>query len=1010
MVRPWRRGFPLTFLVLLALSLALPGCGDHKKKLGEACTQDDQCESDNCFEGFCRARTTTDLPGDVGLDPGIDVQDDNGPRPDVPVDPGTDEAPPADVLADVPVVAKCLSEVAAGKQYPIPGLKGPVEIVRDQWGIPHIYAADEDDLFAAQGFATAMDRIIQMHGMRLVTQGTFAATKVGGPGDLSSDVYMRVVNLRGTAQKIWTVVQADEPDLKRVLEDFARGVNAYIDAVKAKKIAAPLEWDYLGQWEPWTPVDSLTIGRLQSWDLSFDGITDEVTMATSLQALAEKFPEGPLALLGEDVFRSAPATDATILPLPVTTRRPVVRKPAVPASTRAPASRQALAAYPAGYFAHVARVLAQVPQRPGAIALGGGSNNWAVAGAHTGYGKALLANDPHLSLRNPSVFYQVHLDTVRAGGDLALAGVSFPGIPGIILGHNARAAWAATVHYYDVTDVYRESLSPTDPPTVTFQDGQVPLEVRQEAFHYAKPAEGCESFLNDFVKSLHYTVAEDGAGCVVTVDIEVVPHHGPLIPGSKMVDGEGNRFALSWRWTGFEPSLELKAVANLWRVKTPAEFKAALVDFKVGAQNWLYADVDGHIAWAPLARVPVRGNTPEGAPTDYPPWLPMPGDGSCEWIGDVPLDRLPQVTDPAEGFIITANNDGFGYTVDNDPLNDGLYLSQAYDLGFRAARIRERLTGLLANDGLVRVEDMQAIQGDHQSPLGRHLVPGILAAVAAAKEGGVENPLNALLTPEVLAAADMLGTWGFEATSGYEPHAGGPERDSAIATSIFNAWLVELVRAIGTDKGLVDHPDQFLAKMLVKLFESPDSLSTWDPERGDSAIWDDTTTEAVETRNEVILKALGAALAFLSDPAAVGPSQHGGFGTDDVSKWLWGGLHTLTLPHALGGEANIPPESQWPDGYPRHGDNFVVDASNPGLSDMDFTYHSGASQRPVYLLQEGIPMQNALPGGQSGAFPNAHYRDDFALYADNQTHPVPFVEADVVEAAEACTLLTVPAE
>jgi penicillin amidase len=155
-----------------------------------------------------------------------------------------------------------------------------------------------------------------------------------------------------------------------------------------------------------------------------------------------------------------------------------------------------------------------------------------------------------------------------------------------------------------------------------------------------------------------------------------------------------------------------------------------------------------------------------------------------------------------------------------------------------------------------------------------------------------------------------------------------------------------------------------------------------------------------------MVKALKDALAFLADPAVVGVAAAGGFGTDDMSQWLWGKLHTVTLKHALGGEANIPPAGKFPEGYPRHGDNFVVDAANPGLTDTSYTFSSGAAIRNVFVLQAGqIKAHMVIPGGQDGAAFAPHYSDLFYLWAKNETVAVPAAEDEVLAAFESCSVL-----
>ncbi|MBM4388083.1 MAG: penicillin acylase family protein, partial [Deltaproteobacteria bacterium] len=537
---------------------------------------------------------------------------------------------------------KCFAELDTEKEYTLAGLGAAVKVVKDKWGVPHIYASKKD-LFYAEGFVVASDRLIQMHAMRLISSGLFSATPVGSASDLSADVYMRVLDLRGAAEKMWEGIDKNDALLKDILESFAKGVNAYLEAIKSGKVIPPLEYGSLGEFAPWTPVDSLVIGRLQSWDLSFDGQTDEITLMKRLESLNKEFGNTALKGIVQDALHFAPASETTVLPEDTGERGGSLMPPLNPQSD------DYFKRFPDGYFARMEKILEPVKEKiRGVTDTPRGSNNWVVSGGLTSSGAPMLANDTHLSLRNPPVFYQIHLNTRDSGGDIDLAGVCFPGIPGIILGHNAYFAWGGTVYYADVTDVYIETMKEGDPPTVLFNNNQVEIAIRKEEFIYNKPGDGCDSYLNDFIKGLKYELKEEGGKCVLTVYVEVVPHHGPIIPGSKVDSGTGAITALSWRWTGFEPSNDLKAVAGLMFGKDYNDFFTALKDFGVGAQNWVYAGTDGHIAYTTFCRLPVRGHL-KNEPVLYPPYLPMPGDGCCEWTGDLPFEKFPQALDPKDG-------------------------------------------------------------------------------------------------------------------------------------------------------------------------------------------------------------------------------------------------------------------------------------------------------------------------------------------------------------------------
>jgi len=929
----------------------------------------------------------TEMPVDQGTDPGTD-----------------DETHPPE---------KCLGEKEASKELALPGLDGPVEVVVDKWGIPHVYASTDHDLWMAEGFVVAQNRFVQMHAMRSIAAGKWSSSPAAGKVDLSNDVYMRILGLRHVADEIWTDIQANNAELKMMLEAFTAGVNAYIDGVSKGTVPGPIEWAFLGKVGPWEPADCLTIGRLQSWDLSFDGNLDEIAAMERIEFLKAKFGATPLAGIAADIMRMEPATAALTVPAEF-------RKGLKPFDLARAAAHPFYSRFRPGYFKGILEGLRSVGlyREPGS-AHDTGSNNWVISGALTESGATMLANDTHLSLRNPPVFMQVHLNTTRAGGDLDLMGVTFPGIPSIILGRNAHAAWGGTVYYADVTDVYVENVVPGDPTAVEFDGGQVQMTVRSETFDYAVPKDGCGDWIDDFVKGTDYSVEEKAGRCVLTIGVLEVPHHGPVIPGSMSTDNEGKGIALTWKWTGFDPSGELEMVRQFGTMATPEEFRKALENFGVGGQNWIYADDQGHIAYAAFVRLPIRAHlaTP---PVDFPPFLPMPGQGDCEWTGDVPLAEMPQAEDPQQGWIASANGDALGYSQDGDPFNDQTYQGYLFDIGFRTQRIHDLLGEQASAAVPFSVADIQAVQADHVSPLGKTLVPLLLAAVTKAETMDVDDPdydpdLAALLDADLLAARDALAAWSFAASSGMADGATEADKADAVATAIFNTWLVFLSQHVVADKfddGDDETKDlgldfQIHGRFLVNLLAHPETLASYDETLKDSLLWDDTTTDTkVETRTYAMVKALSESIAFLADPEEVGPKEKGGFGTNDMSQWLWGKLHTITLKHSLGGEANIPPESQYPAGYPRPGDNFTVDAANPGFTDTSFTFGSGAAIRNVFVLEAGkIQSHMVIPGGEDGAAFAPHYSDLFYLWAKNQTVDVPSTEEEVLAELESCSVL-----
>jgi penicillin amidase len=398
------------------------------------------------------------------------------------------------------------------------------------------------------------------------------------------------------------------------------------------------------------------------------------------------------------------------------------------------------------------------------------------------------------------------------------------------------------------------------------------------------------------------------------------------------------------------------------------------------------------------------------------PAMILPGDGTAEWIGFLEDRYIPHDINPAKGFIATANNDLVGQTEDGNPFNDAHYATWDSDIGHRIARITERLEGLTTKGG-VTPEDMMSIQGDHKSPLGALLAPAFVSAAKRAAEErstpGTHPELTAVVTgadpldlDRLADAASRLEAWkSFEAPAGVDIGDGEPpagEVTDSIAASIFNASMLQVVKfAFGDETDAIGRRPSGgnTAKVLQWAILDPQRLATYDAQIGDTVLWDDLTTAAVkETRDAQIVRGMLAGLAVLKGKLG-----------DDVKQWQWGKLHTVkfeALVPAVSGDSEVtiprPGDAKFPDGFPRGGDNFGVDASNFGMWNPEkFAYGSGPVQRLVVeMTKDGPRIWNALPGGQSFDPDSKHHADEAELWRRNQATPIFFTEPDVKEHGE----------
>ena len=540
----------------------------------------------------------------------------------------------------------------------VSGLKEPVEIVRDRWGVPHITASSVEDLFFAQGYAHAQDRLWQMELQRRYPSGRLA--EVFGEVALEADRFMRTIGLRRAAEASIAHLNDEE---RRVLEAYARGVNAFIGQTRRR---LPVEFALLRfRPEPWTPADTLACFMIMAWDLSANWKVEWLRARLAAKLGPERaasleppvHPDAPIIVHRSEAKAASSAVAA--------------------AQSRQPQSLQEAYRQCVEHLAaeHLAPLLPCSPapslSSPVQGLHSGGSNNWVVEGRRSANGAPLLANDVHLSLSIPSVWYECHLQ----GAGFHVAGVSFPGIPGVVIGHNEHVAWGLTTAWQDVQDLYIERFHPANPRQYEFRGQWEEAQVVREEIR---------------VRGRSEPVVEE----------VLITRHGPII--SKLV---GEEQPLALRWTGLEPQHMVSCALNINRARHWGEFTAALREWSCPPHNFVYADVKGHIGYVQAGWVPQRAR---GFGL-----LPGPGwTGEYEWEGYLPFEELPQAFDPPEGWLASANHK----TVDDSYPH---FLSADWEHSLRAQRIVE----LLHSRKRHTIADFLAMQLDDLNPVARRLQP-----------------------------------------------------------------------------------------------------------------------------------------------------------------------------------------------------------------------------------------------------------------------------------------------
>jgi penicillin amidase len=850
------------------------------------------------------------------------------------------------------LLASCL-----GREAPLApefgGLSAEVTVIRDRNGIPHIYGATDADVSFAAGYEHARDRLFQMDLLRRTALGRLAEILGERHKDVNyadQDHLLRAVGFYRAAEEATAWLRQSDHTTYRMVSAYAAGVSAFIGDALAGRNGLALPYGFrateLGYApEPWRPVDTVALGKLQAWAVSSSASYE--LLSTLIQYALD--PD----VLGDLVSYRPPEPVFILDGLPPPggafgQAKRALREPLL-GGDRDRALDRAFAA---------ARALAPFGPNPG-------SNNWVVSGAVTATGKPILCNDPHLPLSSPPNFHLLHLNTADQGGDLDVAGASFPGAPVVVIGFNRRAAWGATVARGDVTDIFAETLS-EDRRSTLHGPAREPLVEWRERIR---------------VRRAGRPVAEYDER---EVTIQVVPRHGPVLPAeATLPPALAGADLLSMSWTGLQVTNEIGAFVRLNRAAGVQDFREAMEEFAVGAENFVYADADGHIAYSAHARYPLRSRLDPARP----PWFALPGNGEYDWTGRfIPADRVPQALDPAKLFLSTANNDPVGNTADGDPLNDLYYLGPLYDPGYRAARVDAELRRLVQRARTNRAErittaEMKALQLDTYSRLAEHLRPHLLAAWATAQSGTQPALARFASRARLHAAVDRLAAWDLRATA------------QSGEAALFHLWLGHLGAATLRDEiggAIFDRAvEANLDVMLRPLFFLTVEGST--PSGHD--YFDDVRTIARETRQETLLLAFERAL----------DQGERVFGSDEVTEWRWDRIHVATLTNTYGGALDLAPVAI-PGGVG------TVNVADPKLSSRDTAgappdvlgVGHGVNLRLVVSFDgEGRPSAEfILPGGQSGDPGTAHFADQIEDWAGGRYRPLPFRREEVEAMAE----------
>jgi penicillin amidase len=794
------------------------------------------------------------------------------------------------------------------------GLSGKVEVLRDDRGIPQVYADDASDLFRAQGYVQAQDRFFEMDFRRHVTAGRLS--ELLGESTVETDMYIRTMGWRRVATREYDLLA---PDTKDYLRAYSEGVNSYLEGKSATDIS--VEYTVLAlkdsgyEPEKWTPVDSLAWLKAMAWDLSGN--------------MAEEIARTRLA-----VNRTPEQVDELYPRYPYDRHAPIVSggADARPAPRARPApGRAALSALDA-----VQRGVDAIPDLMGQGS-GIGSNSWVVSGEHTVGGLPLLANDPHLSTSIPGIWYQMglHCNTVDEDCPFDVSGFTFAGMPGVLIGHNRDIAWGMTNLKADVTDLYLEKVTGK---TYLYDGQQLPLAEHDEVIRIA----GQSSKLITVRSTRHGPLLSD-----VSAELSSVGANAQVGADAPPRD---NGYAVALSWTALAPRPTADAIFMFDRASNWTEFREAARRFAVPSQNLVYADTEGNIGYQAPGAIPIRRG---GRGGDYPAagWL-----SANDWSGRyVPFDQLPNVLNPAEGFIVAANQ-----AVTGPDLK--WYLTDSPDNGYRSQRIRNLLTRQFDDGGRLDVADMARMQQDDRNPVAPVLVPYLMRQL--------------MTSPYYADGQRLLLDWNF-----------GQPSDSAPA-AYFNVVWSNLLRLTFHDqlpqRLWPDGGERWMA-VVSNLLRQPDNQ--W---------WDDAETEdVVEDRDTILSEAMRDARDELTRKVALSPNQ-----------WAWGRLHQLDLENQSLGKTGIGVVEAIFNrgGFRVGGGSASVDATNWDAS-KGYTVTSAPSMRMVVDLDDLERSRWVNLTGASGHVASGHYRDQTPLWAKGASMPWAFGRAAVRKASEDRLLL-----
>jgi penicillin amidase len=801
----------------------------------------------------------------------------------------------------------------------LPGLFAPVEVVRNDRGIPDIYAQSPQDLFYAQGFVHAQDRFWEMDFRRHITAGRLS--EMFGSGQVETDKFLRVMGWRRVAQQELPMLSATT---RRNLEAYTRGVNAYLADHSGSAVS--LEYAVLGLQnssytiEPWTPVDSIAWLKAMAWDLR-GNMVEEIQRSI----ISAKVGEVRTAQLYP--------------PYPFNRHRPIVTQggladgvwdqTASRLATQAASSVPRLPAAAIPSLGSLSAGLVSLDKILGPTTSGIGSNSWVVSGAKTITGQPLLANDPHLSPSMPSIWYQMglHCRVVSQACPYDVSGFTFSGMPGVVIGHNGKIAWGFTNLGPDVTDLVLEKVTGD---SYVVGAATLPLITSKETI---KVAGG---------DPVEITVRQTKDGPLLSDASTELTTVGQDAPNGVMAPPRGDGYGVALKWTALTPGRTMDAVDQLNTAQNWDEFRSAASLFEVPAQNLIFASTTGDIGYQTPGKIPIR----QGYDGKYPA---LGWDPAESWSGFIPFSALPNVKNPDDGFVVTANQ---ASVYKDYPY----FLTDDWSYGARSQRIVDEVVKLTLNGKRISADQIRTLQFDSRNENASFLVPRI-------------KDLD--ITGASAEALKLFDGWDYSQPA------------NSAAAAYFNAfWRHLLVDTFDDELPTGYQPDggDRWFEVIRNLWSAPND--PW---------WTDKKAAGSSGgRDAIVKRALDEATAELT-------SAQGG----DPAKWTWGQMHTLTVRNQTLGTSGIGPiEAIFNRGpVETSGGESVVNATGWDASSGNYEVTWVPSMRMVLDLSRFDASTWVHLTGNSGHTYSANYVDQLDAWRDGTTFPFAFTKSGVAAAA-----------